>query len=66
MATMGPVTVATRVQFTRERFRRRSGHMDKPVLNVRANLHKYMMNVSLVWGPRLCDESHFVEHFHGG
>ena len=55
MATMGPVTVATRVQFTRERFRRRSGHMDKPVLNVRANLHKYIMNVSLVWGPRLCD-----------
>ena len=40
-----------------ECFRQRSGHMDKPVLNVRANLHKYKMKLLLVWGPRLCHES---------
>ena len=40
MAALVLVTVATRVLFTRECFRRGSGHMDKPVLFVRVNLHK--------------------------
>ena len=40
--------------------------MDKPVLNVRANLHKCKMKLLLVLSPRLCDDSRFVEHFHGG
>ena len=56
---------AITVLFTRECFRQRSGHMDKPVFNVRANLHKYKMKLLLVWGRRLC-EIHFAEHFHGG
>ena len=40
--------------------------MDKPVSYVRTNLHKYKMKLLPVWGPSLCDESRFVEHFHGG
>ena len=66
MATLVLVTVAMRVLFTRECFRQRSGHTDKPVLNVCANLHKCKMKLLPVWGPRLCDESGCVEHFHGG
>ena len=66
MATLVLVTVAIRVLFTRECLWQRPGHMDKPVLNVRANLHRYMMKMMLISGPRLCDESRFVEHFHGG
>ena len=37
VAMLVPVTVAIRVQFTRECCRQRSGHMDKPVLYVRAS-----------------------------
>ena len=40
--------------------------MDKPVLNVRANLHKYKMKLFPVSGQRLCDESRSVLHFFGG
>ena len=40
--------------------------MDKPVLNVRANLHKYKMKLLPVWGPTLCDESRSVLRFLGG
>ena len=36
-----------------------SGHMDKPVLNVRANLHKYKMS-------EVCDECRSVLLFLGG
>ena len=57
MATLVPVTVAIKVLFTRERVRQKSGHMDTPVLNVRANLHKYKMKLFPVWGQRLFDES---------
>ena len=66
MATLVLVTMAIRVLFTRSYFRQESGHMDKPVLNVRANLHKHKMKVLPVWGPRLCDESRSVLHFFGG
>ena len=66
VATLFLVTVAMRVLFTRECSRQKSGHMDKPVLNVRANLHKYKMKLFPVWGPRLCDESRSVLHFLGG
>ena len=66
MATLVLVTVAMRVLFTRECFRQRSGHTDKPVLNVCANLHMYKMKLLPVWGPRLYDESSCVEHFHSG
>ena len=47
-------------------FRQRSGHMDKPVLKARANLHKYKMKLLPVSDPRLCDESRFVLYFLGG
>ena len=40
--------------------------MVKPVLNVRANLHKCKMKLLPVWSPRLCDASRFVEHIHDG
>ena len=59
------VAMAMRL-FTREWFRQKSGHMDKPVLNLRANLHKYKMKLLPVWGPRLCAESRSVLHFLGG
>ena len=32
----------------------------KPVLSVRVNLHKYKMELLLVWGPRLCNGSRSV------
>ena len=48
MATLVLVTMAIRVLITRECFRQKSGHMDKPVLNVRANLHKYNMKLSSI------------------
>ena len=51
MGTLVPVMVA--VQFTRESFRQRSGHMDKPVLYVRANLHRCMMRL-FPFGVRGC------------
>ena len=66
MATLVPVTVAIWVLFTRECVRQKSGHMDKPVSHVRANLHKYKMKLFPVWGQRLCDESRSVLHFLGG
>ena len=66
MATQVPVTVAVRVLFTRECFRQKSGHMDKPVFNVRANLHKCKLKLFPVWGSILCDESRSDLHFYGG
>ena len=66
MATLVLVTMAIRVLFARECFRQKSGHVDKPVLNVRANFHKYKMKLLPVWSPRLCDESRSFLHFLGG
>ena len=48
MATLVLVTVAIRVLFTRECLWQRPGHMDKPVLNVLANLHRYMTKMMLI------------------
>ena len=44
-------------------FRQSSG---LAVLYVRANLHMCTVKLLPVWGPRLCDESRFLEHVHGG
>ena len=60
------IPMAIRVLFTGECFRQRSGHMDRPVKNVRAILHKYKMRLVPIWGPRLCDDARSVLDFLGG
>ena len=66
MATLVPVRVAIRVLFSRECVWQKSGHMDTPVINVPASLHKYKMKLFPVWGQMLCDVSRSVLHFLGG